>query len=99
MSITADGTKKKPFIVFKEKREDDELHKTPGVIVQYSANRWMNERLTMQWLQYTCGAFSFNQRLLVWDLYRCQPYHGKCGGHMQGNENAYMAVIPGAAQS
>ena len=97
MSITADGTKKKPFIAFKEKREDDELHKTPGVIIQYSANGWMNERLTMQWLQYTYGAFSFNKRLLVWDFYRCQPY--KCEGQMQGIENGYMAVIPRAAQS
>ena len=58
----ADGTRLKPFIVFKgAKRESkalhDEFHRQCSVAS--SANGWMNEELTLRWCNEILGQFSF----------------------------------------
>ena len=73
LSARASGTKMKPFVVFKGKgtRLSKELDKIPGVVVRFSSNGWMNDKLTIDYLHSVIGAFSFRQRLLIWDAYRC----------------------------
>jgi len=63
----------KPFIVFKGKgtRLIRELEKISGIIVRFSGNAWMNDSVTVNYLQSIIGSLSFGQRLLVWDLYKC----------------------------
>ncbi len=51
LSAMADGTKLKPFVVFKGVRPVAELHRVSGVIVAYSRNGWMNESLTIDWVK------------------------------------------------
>ena len=66
----ADGRKLKPFIVFKGVRPIATLAKVPGVVVSYSRNGWMNEELTVKWVDSVWGRLSFCRRLLVWDAFR-----------------------------
>ena len=48
----ADGTKLKPYVVFKEKRTRHfkDLKKIPRIHVQFSSNSWMNDMLTQDCL-------------------------------------------------
>ena len=73
LTAKANGTKLKPFIVFKGKgtRLIKDLQRIPGVIVKFSSNGWMNDTLTIDYLHTTIGTFSFTKRLLVWDAYKC----------------------------
>ena len=66
----ADGRKLNPFIVFKGVRPIAALAKVPGVVVCYSRNGWMNEELTVKWVDSVWGRLSFCRRLLVWDAFR-----------------------------
>ena len=74
LSTRADGTKLKPFIVFRAaKRETKKLNEDfrHKCVVTTSSNAWMNEELTLNWVKSVLGAFSFNRRLLAWDSYEC----------------------------
>lgn len=72
LSAKADGTKLKPFVVFKRRRKLIELEKKfPDIVIAYSVNGWMDYSLTSDFLQRVIGSFSFSRRLLVWDSYRC----------------------------
>ena len=74
LSARADGTKLKPYIVFRgAKREvkrlnEDFKHKC---VIATSSNAWMNEELTLNWTKNVLGALSFQRRLLAWDSYEC----------------------------
>ncbi len=70
LAAMADWRKLKPFVVFKGVRIIPELTRVRGVVVVLSRNGWMNEALTIQWVDSVWGNFSFNSRLLVWDAYR-----------------------------
>ena len=73
LTAQADGTKSKPFVVFKGKvtRLIKDLQKIKGIVVQFSSNGWMNDALTIDYLRSIIGQVSFNKRLLVWDAYKC----------------------------
>lgn len=73
LTARADGTKFKPFIVFKGKgtRLIKKLQDIPGVIVRFSKNGWMNTELTIDYLHSVIGRLSFSKRLLIWDAYKC----------------------------
>ena len=74
LSAKADGTKLKPFVVFGgAKREAAALHKEfhSRCIVTSSSNAWMNEDLTLQYVESVIGKFSFTSRLLAWDSFEC----------------------------
>ena len=63
LAVKADGTKLKPFVVFraakrKSKSLDEELNSR--CVVKSSGNAWMNEELTTIWVKLLLGAFSFN---------------------------------------
>lgn len=70
LAAMADGRKLPPFVVFKGVRPIAELDRVQGVVVVMSRNGWMNEDLTIQWLDRVWGRFSFQKRLLVWDAFR-----------------------------
>ena len=68
----ADGSKLKPFIVFKgAKREcvklNDEFR--GRCVVVSSENGWMNTPLTLEYNRMVLGSLSFSTRLLAWDSY------------------------------
>ena len=71
LTARADGTKLKPFVAFKGKgtRLIKELQKIPGIVV--SSNGWMNNSLTIDYLQSIIGSFSFSKCLLILDAYKC----------------------------
>ena len=73
LTAKADGTKLKPYVVFKGKgtRLLKELSTIPGIIVRFSPNGWMNDSLTIDYLRTIVGTLSLNKRLMVWDAYRC----------------------------
>ncbi len=71
LAAMADGRKLKPFVVFKGIRPIAELNRFPGVVVRLSKNGWMDEALTLEWLDTTWGHLSFSRRVLIWDAYRC----------------------------
>ena len=73
LSACADGTKLKPYIVFKGKgtRLIKDLPKMQGVVVRFSHNGWMNDQLTIDYLHSIVASLPFNKRMLVWDAYRC----------------------------
>ena len=70
LTAMADGRKLKPFVVFKGVRLIVELTQCPGVVVMMSRNRWMNEDLTVEYLDRVWGRLTFVCRLLIWDAYR-----------------------------
>ena len=73
LSSKADGTKLKPYIVFKGKgtRLLKQLNAVQGVVVRFSSTGWMNDELTIDYLQTQIGQLFFSKRLLIWDAYRC----------------------------
>ena len=64
LAAMADGRKFKPFKVFKGVRIIPELNRVPGVVVALSQNGWMNEPLTVKWVDSVWGRLSFQRRLL-----------------------------------
>ena len=74
LAATGDGSKLKPFIVFKGgKRDVEKLKKEYGnkCVVASSTNGWMDTDLTLSWANFVLGQFSFRRRLLAWDTYEC----------------------------
>ena len=73
LTAKADGSKLKPFIVFKGKgtRLIKNLCSIPGLVVRFSANGWLNDSLTIEYLRTVVGSLSFAKRLMIWDAYRC----------------------------
>ena len=74
LAAKGDGTKMKPFIVFATaKYELKALHKEFKIqcSVASSGNGWMNEELTLRWINEVIGKFSFRKHLLAWGTYQC----------------------------
>ena len=67
-----DGTKLKPFVVFVGAKRDSkalyEEYKRQSSVTS-STNGWMNEVLTLRWINEIVGTFAFNEKLLAWDSY------------------------------
>ena len=77
LTAKANGTKLKPFVVFKGKGTGlmKNLQRILGIIVGFSTNGWMNDELTVDYLQTMIGVFSFSKCLPVWDAYKCHTSH------------------------
>ena len=72
LAAKGDGRKHKPFVVIAgAKRESKALHEEykRQCSVASSTNGWMNEELTLRWINEIVGTFAFNKRLLAWDSY------------------------------
>lgn len=99
LSAKADGTKLKPFVVFKGKgtRLIKDLQKIPGIVVRFSGNGWFNDDLTCEYLHSIIGSFSFQKRLLIWDAYKC---HTSTATRLEtGRLRLHTAIIPGGCMS
>ena len=76
LAAKANGQKLKPFIDFKGgkrdmKRMNEDRHLSGKCVIRSSTNGLMNESLTVGWVQYVVGRFSFAPRFLVLDTYKC----------------------------
>ena len=96
LTAKANGTKLKPFVVFKGKgtRLMKNLQRIPGIVVRFSTNGWMNDELTVDYLRTMIGVFSFSKRLLVWDAYKCHTSHTVMAETSQ--LRLHTAVVPGS---
>ena len=85
----------KPYVVFKGRgiRLIKDLEKIPGIVVQFSTNGWRNDSLTCDYLKRVIGHLTFNERLLVWDAYRCHT--SEATRRELDKFKIHAAVIPG----
>ena len=95
LTAKADGSKLKPFIVYKGKgtRLIKNLSSIPGLAVRFSANGWLNDSLTIEYLRTVVGSLLFAKRLMIWDAYRChvsQAVKSECS-----SIKLQTATIPG----
>ena len=51
LAVKVDGTKMTPYAVVSAKKAKNELKSLSGVIVAATPNGWMNDDLTMDWVQ------------------------------------------------
>ncbi|KAM4625025.1 uncharacterized protein ACJ7VT_003510 [Polymixia lowei] len=94
LAAKADGTKLKPYVVFKGGiREVKAMRNISGVVVASSKNGWMNDNLTADWLQKVVGKRNCGPRLLAWDSYRC-PISTATKAELKRGYNITTAVIP-----
>jgi transposase-like protein len=94
LAAMADGTKLKPFVIFKGVRAIPELNQIQGVVVALSRNGWMNEQLTKDWVNRVWGRLAFSRRLLVWDAYKCHMMDSVKSMAKRGC-NSDIVFIPG----
>ena len=69
------------------------LSSIPGLVVRFSANGWLNDSLTIEYLRTVVGSLSFAKRLMIWDAYRChvsQAVNSECS-----RLKLQTATIPG----
>ena len=95
LTAKANGTKLKPYVVFKGKGTwlIKSLQLIPEIIVRFSSNGWMNDKLTIDYLHSILGTFSFTKRLLVWDAYRC---HTSVSTRAETAKlRVHTAIVPG----
>ena len=90
--------KLKPFIVFKGgkrdvKRMNEERQLSGKCVIRTSANGWINESLTEEWIQYVVGRLLFPPSLLVLDTYKCHMTNGVKEALRQASVDA--ALVPG----
>lgn len=98
LAAKANGQKLKPFIVFNGgkrdvKRMNEDRQLTNRCVIRSSINGWMNEDLTIEWIQTVVGRLSFAPRLLVWDTYKCHMTDDVKGALRQSKVDA--ALVPG----
>ena len=73
LAASADGKKKKPFVVFKGKGKGKDLKDLKArrdIHISWSNNGWGNEEIVEEWLNYNFNDTSFLKRLLIWDAFR-----------------------------
>jgi len=95
LAARADGTKIKPYVVFKGGIREVKAMKPEfkDAAIATSKNGWMNDELTQDWITAVYGKFAFAKRMLVWDSYKCH-ISDAVKKHLL-NFNTLMAVIPG----
>ncbi|KAL7382417.1 hypothetical protein ABVT39_021878 [Epinephelus coioides] len=93
LAAKADGTKLKPFIVFRGAAGDEEAmqQQISGAVINTSPNGWINDALVSDWLETVVGKSNATPRLLVWDSQRS---HVSVTGKLKHDFNITPAVIP-----
>ena len=71
LEVKADGYKMKAFAVIPGKKVKSEVATIKGAIVKCSANGWMNDELTHDWVSQVRGNLAFSKRLLILDSFKC----------------------------
>ena len=95
LTARADGKEMKLFVVFNWKGTHltKDLRCVPGIIVHFSANGWMNDALTTQYLHSVISTLSFTKHLLIWDAYHC--YTSIATGAEVARKGLHTAIAPG----
>nr|XP_046273128.1 zinc finger and SCAN domain-containing protein 12-like isoform X3 [Scatophagus argus] len=96
LAAKADGTKLKPFVVFRGAADEVKVmqQEISSAVVTSSVNGWMNDALTADWLQSVVGKLNLTPRLLVWDSYRCH-ISAATKAELKCGYNITTALIPG----
>ena len=84
------------MIVFKgAKRESVLLNKEfqGRCFIGSSANGWMNEDLTLEYVKYVIGSFAFGKRFIAWDSFGCHMLESV--KKALKSVNVPTAIIPG----
>jgi hypothetical protein len=97
LSAMADGSKLPPLIIFKGKRFPQELKDIQGVVIAMSDNGWMKPETTKMWIDKVWKNNLFQQRMLVWDSYRCH-LTSEVRSALK-NSKTTVACIPGKQRS
>ena len=74
LAAKGDGTKLKPFSVFKgDERDVEKLKKEYGnkCILASSTSGWTNTDVTLSWANVVISQFSLTRQLFGWDTYEC----------------------------
>lgn len=98
LAAKGDGTKLKPFVVFAgTKRDSKSLHEEykRRCSVASNTNGWMNEELTLRWINEIVGTFAFSKRLLAWDSY--EAHMTKDVKLRLKDINTESVIVPGGA--
>ncbi len=67
-----DGKKEKPFVLLNRKREVPALKQYERSLnLVYQGTNWMNDELTIDFIHRTFPRTFFQNRLLVWDSFKC----------------------------
>ena len=66
LTARADGTKLKPHIIILRRRPIKELETLTTVVCAYDNKSWMDDSLTIDYLNRVVGNFSFSKRLMIY---------------------------------
>lgn len=96
LAASADGRKKKPFVVLKGKGHSKDvkaLKERKDINIGLSENGWANDEIIREWLNYNFGDTSFLKRLLIWDAFRA--HISDATKQVLKKKRLDQAVIPG----
>ena len=71
LTVKTDSYKMKPFVVIPGKNVKSEVATIEGAIVKCSANGWMNDELTRDWVSQVWRDLAFSKRFVIWDPFKC----------------------------
>ena len=96
LTAAADGRKLKPMIVLKGANRESILlnQEFKGrCFIASSANGWMNEDLTLNFVKNVVGSFAFGKRLLVWDSF--EGHMVECVKEALNSVKVHTTIMPG----
>ena len=98
LAAFADGTKFKPFIVFKGKRIPKEICNVQNAVIRMSHNGWMNEDLTKEWIAtvWNVSVQPSAKQMLVWDTFKCH-FTSSVKSLLQQSNTDLTSVPPGCS--
>ena len=99
LAAFADGTKLKPFIVFKGKRIPKEICNVQDAVIRMSHNGWMNEDLTKEWIAtvWNVSVQPSTKQMLVWDTFKCH-FTSSVKSLLQKSNTDLVSVPPGCTK-
>ena len=99
LAAFADGTKLKPFIVFKGKRIPKEICNVQDAVIRMSHNGWMNEDLTKEWIAtvWNVSVQPSAKQMLVWDTFKCH-FTSSVRSLLQQSNTDLVSVPPGCTK-
>ena len=96
LAASANGKKKKPFVIFKGKglaKEIKELKQRRDIVIGTSENGWANEQVISDWINANFSDISFTKRLLIWDSFK--GHIAESTKQLLKRKRIDQAVIPG----
>ena len=103
LACMADGTKLKPYIIFKRKTAPKNVEFPTGIIVRFQQKGWMDDALFRDWIDIVWasrpgGKIKKDNSLLVLDAFRCHRSEDQLK-HLKKQHKTDVAIIPGGMTS